>query len=171
MFGNPLSQGGRYSAANCGHHMHGNMKSGIPCKRDLNCPFHGNNSRGIPPGILDIPGHHGPHAPTLAALGHDHMSAVMSRERRERDKELVSRLHSVETVLGDKQAPPNTQSSQTYCACTWKANSTDAITSSANSENNLPSLRELEALHEEKSQRYGARSLAYHPIKLQKVSG
>ena len=103
MFGNPLSQGGRYSAANCGHHMHGNMKSGIPCKRDVNCPFHGNNPRGIPPGILDISGHHGPMHSFGHHSSHDHLSAVMSRERREYDKGPCQSPPGRD-ALGDKQA-------------------------------------------------------------------
>ncbi|XP_029184503.2 uncharacterized protein LOC114952686 isoform X3 [Acropora millepora] len=151
MFGGPLSPGGRYSAPNC-HHMHGNMKPGIPCKRDLNCPFHGNNSRGIPPGILDIPGHHGP-MPNFGSLGHDHMSAVMSRERRERDKSSCASPLGRDT-LGDKQALQTPKVVKPIAHVPGKR--TPLMLSHLQQIGKQPpSLRELEALHEEKSQRYG----------------
>lgn len=163
MFGNPLSQGGRYSAANCGHHMHGNVKSGIPCKRDVNCPFHGNNPRGIPPGILDIPGHHGPIHP-FGAHSHDHMSAVMSRERRERDKG-TSRSPPGREVLGDKQLLQTPKVVKPIAHVPGKR--PQLMLSHLQQIAKQPaSLRELEALHDDKAQRLGA-ELLLSPHQLQ----
>ena len=103
IFGSPLSQASRFSANACGHHMHGNMTSGVPCKRDVNCPFHGNNPRGLPSGILSI-SHHGPmHA--FGRHGHDHPSAVMSRDRRENDKGLCPQP-DCRTCQSEKPSPP-----------------------------------------------------------------
>lgn len=152
MFGGPLSPGGRYSATNCGHHMHGNLKPGIPCKRDLNCPFHGNSSRGIPPAVLDIPGHHGP-MPSFGSLGHDHVSAVMSRERRERDKSSCPSPLGRDT-LGDKQALQTPKVVKPIAHVPGKRPPL-MLSHLQQIGKQPPSLRELEALHEEKSQRYG----------------
>ena len=177
MFGNPLSQAGRYPATNCGHHMHGNMKSGIPCKRDLNCPFHGNNPRGIHSGILDIPSHHGP----LHAFGHhshDHLSTVMSRERRECDK-TQCRQPERQTYQPDKQSPPGREALGDKPAL----QTPKVVKPIAHVPGKRPplmlshlqqigkhspaTLRELEALHEEKARRFGA-ELLHSPHQLQK---
>lgn len=156
MFGSPLSPGGRYSATNCGHHIHGNMKAGIPCKRDLNCPFHGNGPRGVPPGILDIPGHHGS-IHTFGGHGHDHMSAVMSRERRERDKNSC-RSPLGREALGDKQVPQTPKVVKPIAHVPGKR--PPLMLSHLQQIGKQPaSLRELEALYEEKSQRYGSELL------------
>lgn len=76
-----LPPANRYPSASCHHHFHPGMKPG-PCKRDVNCPFHGSPTRGLPPGILGLPSHH----PSMAAFnphGHDHISQILAREHRE----------------------------------------------------------------------------------------
>ncbi|XP_078363277.1 uncharacterized protein LOC144647353 isoform X2 [Oculina patagonica] len=177
MFGNPLSQTGRYPATNCGHHMHGNMKSGIPCKRDVNCPFHGNSPRGIHSGIVDIPGHHGP----LHAFGphsHDHLSAVMSRERRECEKSQC-RQADCQTYQTDKQSPPGREalgdkpSLQTpkvvkpIAHVPGKRPPLMLSHLQQIGKHSPATLRELEAMHEEKARRFGA-DLLHSPHQLQK---
>ena len=164
MFGNPLSQGGRYSATNCGHHMHGNMKPGMPCKRNVNCPFHGNNPRGLPPGILDIPGHHGPiHG--FGPHSHDHMSAVLSRERRESDKGSCQSPPGRD-ALGDKQSLQTPKVVKPIAHVPGKR--PPLMLSHLQQIGKQPaSLRELEALHEEKARRFGA-DILLSPHHLQK---
>lgn len=164
MFGNPLSQGGRYSATNCGHHMHGNMKSGIPCKRDVNCPFHGSNPRGIPPGILDIPGHHGPiHG--FGPHSHDRMSAVMSRDRRECDKGSCQSPPRRD-ALGEKQVLQTPKVVKPIAHVPGKR--TPLMLSHLQQIGKQPaSLRELEALHEDKARHFGS-DLLLSPHQLQK---
>ena len=177
MFGNPMSQAGRYPATNCGHHMHGNMKSGVPCKRDVNCPFHGNNPRGIHSGLIDIPGHHGPiHA--FGPHSHDHLSAVMSRERRECDKGQC-RQPDCQTYQSDKQSPPGRDALGDKPAL----QTPKVVKPIAHVPGKRPplmlshlqqigkhspaTLRELEALHEEKARRFGA-DILHSPHQLQK---
>ena len=85
MFPNPLSPGLRYPGNTCMHH-HMGPKSGASCKRDVNCPFHGNQPRGVPPGLLGISGHHPP-IPNFGQHGHEHLaSSVLNRSRHERSK-------------------------------------------------------------------------------------
>lgn len=177
MFGNPLSQAGRYPATNCGHHVAGNMKSGIPCKRDVNCPFHGNNPRGIHPGILDIPSHHGPmHA--FGPHSNDHFSAVMSRERRECDKGQC-RQPDCQVYQADKQSPPSRdtlgdksvlQTPKVVKPVAHVPGKRPPLMLSHLQQigKHSPStLRELEALHEEKARRFGG-DLMRSPHQLQK---
>ena len=87
LFPNPLSPSGRYPANACMHHMHGGMKTGMPCKRDVNCPFHGSTPRGMHSGILGIPSHHGS-IPTFSQHSHisEHMPPIFSCEHREGEK-------------------------------------------------------------------------------------
>ena len=177
MFGGPLPQAGRYPATNCGHHMHGNMKSGVPCKRDVNCPFHGNNPRGIHSGILDIPGHHG----AMHAFGphsHDHLSAVMSRDRRECDKSQC-RQPECQAYQPDKQSPPDRDPLGDKAAL----QTPKVVKPIAHVPGKRPplmlshlqqigkhspaTLRELEALHDDKVRRFGSNHLL-SPHQLQK---
>lgn len=177
MFGNPLSQAGRYPATNCGHHVHGNMKSGIPCKRDVNCPFHGNNPRGIHPGILDIPSHHGPMHP-FGPHSHDHLPAVMSRERRECDKGQC-RQPECQVYQSDKQSPPSRdtlgdkpvlQTPKVVKPIAHVPGKRPPLMLSHLQQigkHSPATLRELEALHEEKARRFGG-DLLRSPHQLQK---
>ncbi|XP_032241788.2 uncharacterized protein LOC5516107 isoform X1 [Nematostella vectensis] len=83
MFGSPLPPS-RYTAGSCMHHMLPGHKAS-PCKRDVNCPFHGASPRGMPPsGILGLPSHHGM-IPSYGQHGHD-FSQILGREQRECDK-------------------------------------------------------------------------------------
>jgi len=165
MFGNPLSQAGRYPATNCGHHVPSNMKSGIPCKRDVNCPFHGNKPRGIHSGILDIPSHHGPIHP-FGPHSHDHLSAVMSRDRRECDKGQC-RQPECQVYQPEKQSPPSRdtlgdksvlQTPKVVKPIAHVPGKRPPLMLSHLQQigKHSPStLRELEALHEEKARRFG----------------
>lgn len=177
MFGGPLSQAGRYPATNCGHHMHGNMKSGIPCKRDVNCPFHGNSTRGMHSGILDIPGRHGPmHA--FGPHGHDHLSAVISRERRECDKSQC-RQPECQAYHPDKQSPPDRdplgdkstlQTPKVVKPIAHVPGKRPPLMLSHLQQigkHSPAALRELEALHEDKVRRFGS-DLLLSPHQLQK---
>ena len=162
MFGNPLPQGGRYSATDCGHHMHGSIKPGISCKRDVNCPFHGNNPRGIPPGILDIPGHHGPiHG--FGPHNHSHLSAVMSHERRECDKSSCQSPPGRDT-LGDKQSQQTPKVVKPIAHVPGKRPPL-MLSHLHQIGKQSASMREVEALHEDKARRFGAdRLLSPHPL-------
>ncbi|KAK3737459.1 hypothetical protein QZH41_008342, partial [Actinostola sp. cb2023] len=73
----------RYPAGSCHHHFHPGIKPG-PCKRDLNCPFHGSPTLGgiLPGGILGIPTHHHP-SMTAFNSPHEHISHILAREHRE----------------------------------------------------------------------------------------
>ena len=166
IFGSHLSQGGRYSAANCGHHMHGNMNSGIPCKRDVNCPFHGNNPRGIPPGILDIPGHHGPVHSFGHHNNHDHLSAVMSRERREFDKG-SSQSPPGRDPLGEKHTLQTPKVVKPIAHVPGKRPPLMLSHLQQIGKHSPASLKELEALHDEKARRYEA-DILLSPRQLQK---
>lgn len=177
MFGNPMSQAGRYPATNCGHHVPGNMKSGITCKRDVNCPFHGNNPRGIHSGIVDIPSHHGPIHP-FGPHSLDHLSAVMARERRECDK-VQCRQPDCQAYQPDKQSPP----SRDTLGDKSVLQTPKVVKPIAHVPGKRPplmlshlqqigkhspaTLRELEALHEEKARRFGG-DLLRSPHQLQK---
>lgn len=176
MFGNPLSQAGRFPATNCGHHMHSNMKSGIPCKRDVNCPFHGNNPRGIHSGILDIPGHHVPMHP-FGTHSHDRLSAVMSRERRECDKGQC-RQPECQVYQPEKQSPPGRdalgdkptlQTPKVVKPIAHVPGKRPPLMLSHLQQigkHSPATLRELEALHDDKARRFGA-DLLLSPHQLQ----
>lgn len=73
----------RYPAGSCHHHYHPGMKPG-PCKRDVNCPFHGSPTRALPGGILGLPSHH---PASIGAFNshHEHISQMLAREREHRE--------------------------------------------------------------------------------------
>lgn len=87
LFQSQHSPSGRYSGNSCMHHLHGGLKSGIPCKPDVNCPFHGSTPRGMHSGILGIPSHHAP-IPAFSQHSHisEHMPPIFSGEHREGEK-------------------------------------------------------------------------------------
>ena len=76
MFPDALPPGVRYPGNACVHqHMGGGH-----CKRDINCPFHGNQGRGIPPSPLSISGHRpitgfSQHGHELLSRNHHHDDA------------------------------------------------------------------------------------------------
>lgn len=68
----------RYPAGSC-HHFHPGLKPG-PCKRDVNCPFHGSHNRALQGGLLGIPSHH-PGSMGPFGSPHEHISQMLARER------------------------------------------------------------------------------------------
>ncbi|XP_031553369.1 uncharacterized protein LOC116290474 isoform X2 [Actinia tenebrosa] len=81
LFSGPMPPTNRYPSASCHHHFHPGMKPG-PCKRDVNCPFHGSPTRGLPPSIMGLPSHH-PSMQAFSPHGHEHISQILAREHRE----------------------------------------------------------------------------------------